>query len=83
MQSNTKYYEQSLSCVYEYTDTFFCFNITNFHHAAVTYVYTQEIHISVNNHAILDLNLGFIMMSTQEKSHNSVPVYITFNLAIT
>ena len=47
-------------------------NIMNIHHAAMTY--TEEIHISVNNHTILDPSLGFTMMSTQEKCHNSVAV---------
>ena len=52
-----KYYEQSLSCVNKYTDTFFCFIIMNTAQAAVTY--TQVIHNSVNNHTNLDPDLFY------------------------
>ena len=71
-QPNTKYYEQSFSFIYEYTDTFFCFIITTILQVAGTY--TQEIHISANNHTNPDPDLSFTMMSIQGNCHDSVPV---------
>jgi len=71
-QSKTKYYEQSFSFVYEYTDTVFCFIITTIRHAAGTYI--QEIHISVNNYTNSDPDLSSAMLSIQVNCHGSVPV---------
>jgi len=71
-QPNKKYYEQLFSFICDYTDTFFCFIITTIRQAAGTY--TQEIHISVNNHTNSDPDLSLAMMSIQENCHDSVHV---------
>jgi hypothetical protein len=64
-QSNTRYYEQSLSWIHAYTDRlFFCFIMTNTRQAAVTH--TQVIHNSVNNHTNPDHYLFYNDVYTGE-----------------